>query len=99
MSLQNEGICRTMKYHVLYRGPLSSCNYGCDYCPFAKRAETRAELERDRQALQSFVDWITAQNQRRFGILFTPWGEALIRRSYQQALAALTHLSHVDRAA
>ena len=23
---------------ILYRGPLSSCNYGCGYCPFAKRA-------------------------------------------------------------
>ena len=30
---------------ILYRGPLSSCNYGCEYCPFAKREESRAELE------------------------------------------------------
>jgi MoaA/NifB/PqqE/SkfB family radical SAM enzyme len=88
-----------MKYHVLYRGPLSSCNYACDYCPFAKRAETRAELERDRRALQRFLDWIAAQEHCRFGVLFTPWGEALIRGSYQRALAVLTHLAHVDRAA
>jgi MoaA/NifB/PqqE/SkfB family radical SAM enzyme len=88
-----------MKYHVLYRGPLSSCNYGCTYCPFAKRAESRAELEADRRALLRFVDWLAAQRHCQFGILFTPWGEALIRRSYQEALAALTQLPHVDRAA
>jgi len=88
-----------MKYHVLYRGPLSSCNYGCHYCPFAKHAETHADLQGDRQALQHFLTWIAAQGQCRFGALFTPWGEALIRQWYQQALIALTHLSHVERAA
>jgi hypothetical protein len=40
-----------MKLSILYRGPLSSCNYGCDYCPFAKRVETSAEREADRRAL------------------------------------------------
>ena len=29
-----------MNLSILYRGPLSSCNYACDYCPFAKRPET-----------------------------------------------------------
>ena len=33
---------------ILYRGPLSSCNYGCPYCPFAKHHETAAELKVDR---------------------------------------------------
>jgi hypothetical protein len=88
-----------MKYHVLYRGDLSSCNYSCSYCPFAKRAQTYAELEDDRQGLKRFLTWIAAQSRCRFGILFTPWGEALIRRWYQQALVTLTHLSHVERAA
>jgi hypothetical protein len=40
---------------ILYRGPLSSCNYACGYCPFAKRRETAAELARDREALARFV--------------------------------------------
>jgi MoaA/NifB/PqqE/SkfB family radical SAM enzyme len=88
-----------MKYHVLYRGPLSSCNYGCHYCPFAKRAETHADLQGDREALDRFLAWIAAQGHCRFGVLFTPWGEALIRRWYQQALIALTHLAHVERTA
>src|SRR5439155_12206691 len=44
---QIRGVCALMKYHVLYRGPLSSCNYGCHYCPFAKHAETHADLQGD----------------------------------------------------
>jgi MoaA/NifB/PqqE/SkfB family radical SAM enzyme len=88
-----------MIYRVLYRGPLSSCNYACAYCPFAKRAETHAELEGDRRSLDAFLKWITEQRHCRFGVLFTPWGEALVRRWYQQALVALTRLRHVQRAA
>jgi hypothetical protein len=88
-----------MRYHVLYRGQLSSCNYGCTYCPFAKRAETHAELADDREGLQRYLKWLAAQTHCRFGVLFTPWGEALVRRWYQQALIALTHLPHVERAA
>ncbi|MGE3807331.1 MAG: radical SAM protein, partial [Gemmataceae bacterium] len=75
---------------ILYRGPLSSCNYGCDYCPFAKRQETATELKIDRLALERFVDWVDGQGGKQIGILFTPWGEALTRRWYQRALARLT---------
>jgi hypothetical protein len=88
-----------MRYNVLYRGPLSSCNYGCAYCPFAKHEESRAELDADHRALDRFLSWIQAQTQCRFGIFFTPWGEALIRRWYRDALIALTHEDHIDRAA
>jgi MoaA/NifB/PqqE/SkfB family radical SAM enzyme len=84
---------------ILYRGPLSSCNYGCDYCPFAKHAETAAELAEDRRALGRFVDWVAGRTGDALSVLFTPWGEALIRRWYQEALARLTGLSQVKRAA
>jgi MoaA/NifB/PqqE/SkfB family radical SAM enzyme len=87
-----------VRYNILYRGPLSSCNYACAYCPFAKHAESHAELEGDRQALDRFLRWIAAQEDR-FGVLFTPWGEALIRPWYQDALAFLSHLPQVERAA
>ena len=40
---------------VLYRGPLSSCNYGCTYCPFAKHHETDAEHAVDARALERFL--------------------------------------------
>jgi hypothetical protein len=84
---------------ILYRGPLTSCNYSCGYCPFAKRKETRQELALDRQALQRFVGWVRDRApDDRLGILFTPWGEALTRSWYRQALVELSHLPQVVRA-
>lgn len=88
-----------MNLSILYRGPLSSCNYACDYCPFAKRTETADQLAHDRACLDRFVDWVRAREQDSIGILFTPWGEALVRRWYQEALANLTRLPHVRKAA
>lgn len=85
-----------MELSILYRGPLSSCNYGCDYCPFAKRTESYAELETDRKSLARFVEW-TARQTHRLGILFTPWGEGLIRHWYQEALCKLSHQPNIRR--
>ncbi len=84
---------------VLYRGPLASCNYDCSYCPFAKRRDTREALSRDREALVRFVDRLEGEPSLRFGVLFTPWGEALIRRWYRDAIVRLSWLDHVDRVA
>lgn len=81
--------------HLYFRGPLSSCNYDCDYCPFAKHVSSREELAEDRVAVERFVDWCERQEQRRLSILFTPWGEGLIRRWYQDALLKLAALPHV----
>jgi MoaA/NifB/PqqE/SkfB family radical SAM enzyme len=88
-----------MNLSILYRGPLSSCNYACDYCPFAKRTETPAELHHDRECLERFVSWAGTRTSDTLGVLFTPWGEALVRRWYQSALAALTRMPHVRKAA
>lgn len=88
-----------MELTLLYRGPLSSCNYGCEYCPFAKHQETNREHAADARALERFVVWVEAQAEHRISIFFTPWGEALIRRRYQHALVRLTQLPHVRRAA
>jgi MoaA/NifB/PqqE/SkfB family radical SAM enzyme len=85
-----------------YRGRLASCNYACSYCPFAKRRDTRATLRQDAEDLQRFVDWVGAQSLAPFSgmrVMFTPWGEALIRRHYQQAmlrLAAMPHIAQVS---
>lgn len=84
---------------LLYRGPLSSCNYDCHYCPFAKRHETAAELAVDRRALERFVDWVAARGEDRLSIFFTPWGEALVRRWYQDALEQLSRLPQVRKVA
>jgi MoaA/NifB/PqqE/SkfB family radical SAM enzyme len=88
-----------MNLTILYRGPLSSCNYDCWYCPFAKRQESAAELARDRAALERFVTWVEDHPHIEVRILFTPWGEALVRRWYQGALVRLTSLPHVPRVA
>lgn len=82
---------------LLYRGPLSSCNYACHYCPFAKRRESRRELEHDRQCLQRFVNWLEDHSEVRFEVMFTPWGEALVRRYYRQALEKLSGLPHLEK--
>jgi hypothetical protein len=85
---------------ILYRGPLSSCNYACGYCPFAKRHETAGELALDREALARFVAWAEARPPGdRIGVLFTPWGEALVRRWYRDAMTRLSHLEPVARVA
>jgi MoaA/NifB/PqqE/SkfB family radical SAM enzyme len=88
-----------MNLKILYRGSLVSCNYGCEYCPFAKRSQSAAELAEDRKALERFTNWVAEHPQYRISILMTPWGEALIHPWYQQALAKLTNLPNVEKAA
>ncbi len=83
--------------HINWRGPLASCNYDCNYCPFAKHVSSRAELELDEAQLRRFVDWCRGPEaaRRRLSILFTPWGEALIRPYYAAALVELSRLANV----
>lgn len=85
--------------YILYRGPLGSCNYDCRYCPFAKHRSDPAELDADRRGLKNFTAWVTNETQHRHSLLFTPWGEALVRRWYPEALISLSHLPHVRRVA
>ncbi len=86
-----------MDLSILYRGPLSSCNYGCAYCPFAKHSETAAEHREDERALDRFVAWVNSRASDNISVLFTPWGEALIRKRYQHALVRLTNMPHVRK--
>lgn len=86
------------RWNILYRGSLSSCNYSCDYCPFAKTVNTKAELQQDATELNRFVDWVAATN-RPIGVLFTPWGEAIVHGYYRQAMVRLSRLPHVERVA
>jgi MoaA/NifB/PqqE/SkfB family radical SAM enzyme len=88
-----------MQLSILYRGALSSCNYGCDYCPFAKHSETDAEHAADARALERFVHWVTERTQDCLSVFFTPWGEALVRRRYQRAIVHLTNLPQVEKVA
>jgi hypothetical protein len=85
-----------VKLSVLYRGSLTSCNYACGYCPFAKRTESRAARQRDRDSLTRFVDWIARETAIDWSVLFTPWGEALTRKWYREAISRLSRLRHVE---
>lgn len=82
-------------WSILYRGTLSGCNYSCDYCPFAKKKDSRKVLEKDAQELNRFVNWVETRKKETIGILFTPWGEALIRKHYQEAMIRLSQMPHV----
>ncbi|WP_150251720.1 STM4011 family radical SAM protein [Nocardiopsis deserti] len=88
---------------LLYRGPLASCDYDCPYCPFAKRRDNPETLRADRAALERFTDWVAALEAEhpgtRVSVLFTPWGEGLVRSWYRTAITRLSHLPHVERVA
>ncbi|WP_133150634.1 STM4011 family radical SAM protein, partial [Frankia canadensis] len=83
---------------ILYRGPLASCDHDCGYCPFAKRRDTPEQLRADRAALERFTGWVGEQPHG-VSVLFTPWGEGLVRSWYRRALVELSHLPHVGRVA
>ena len=87
------------RWNILYRGPLSSCNYACGYCPFAKTRNSISELREDAQMLERFVNWVEGLAPREVGVLFTPWGEALVHPAYQNSLRRLSAMPHVRRAA
>jgi MoaA/NifB/PqqE/SkfB family radical SAM enzyme len=86
----------TAPLSLLYRGTLESCNYDCGYCPFAKRKDSRARLAKDAAEVARFVSWV-GQQERTLRIQFTPWGEALVRRHYREAVRALAAMPHVEQ--
>ncbi|MER0244083.1 STM4011 family radical SAM protein [Streptomyces sp. HSW2009] len=88
-----------MDLTVLYRGPLASCDYDCPYCPFAKRRDSREQLRADRVALERFAGWVAGRTEDRLSVLFTPWGEGLVRSWYRRTLTELSHLPQVRRVA
>ncbi|MGW5334409.1 STM4011 family radical SAM protein [Streptomyces bauhiniae] len=86
-----------MDLTLLYRGPLASCDYDCPYCPFAKRRDSREQLRADRASLERFAGWAAGRTEDRLSVLFTPWGEGLVRSWYRRALTDLSHQGHVRR--
>jgi MoaA/NifB/PqqE/SkfB family radical SAM enzyme len=86
-----------MRLTLLYRGPLASCNYGCGYCPFSKKEDDTADLETDRLALERLCNWLEQQRKHRISLFFTPWGEALIRPWYRQAIIRLSKTESIEK--
>lgn len=87
-----------VNWRILYRGTLDSCNYDCHYCPFAKKKNTRQELEYDKACLLKFSDWVQSRKEN-ISILLTPWGEGLIRKYYQETMVKLSHSTQVKKIA
>lgn len=83
---------------ILFRGYLESCNYDCAYCPFAKRDDDASTRERDRTSVERFAEWASGWSGE-LAIFFTPWGEALTRAWYRDAIARLSHMPHLQRVA
>jgi MoaA/NifB/PqqE/SkfB family radical SAM enzyme len=77
---------------------LSSCDYDCSYCPFAKRRDSPERLREDRRALERFTAWVAAQDHP-ISVLFTPWGEGLVRSWYRTAMVELSRLANVRKVA
>ncbi len=88
-----------MNVSILYRGNLSSCNYDCAYCPFAKHWESPEELQSCQAGLARFTDWFRQRHRDQIGVFFTPWGEALVRSWYRRAITQLSHLHNVHKVA
>lgn len=84
---------------ILYRGDLSSCNYDCSYCPFAKHWESPEELRADQDGLDHFCKWVSIRANDQICLFFTPWGEALVRSWYREAVIKLSRLTQVRKVA
>ncbi len=90
-----------MTLKILYRGHLSDCNYSCYYCPFGKHVNSEEELVKDREDLQRFVTWVkeTSSESLSIELLFTPFGEALVREWYREAIIELSNMDCVSKVA
>lgn len=90
-----------MSLKIHYRGHLSDCNYRCAYCPFSMTRNTPEEQAVDARDLSRFVGWVKAHAcaTRPLEILITPYGEALNRPWYRDAVVELSHTPHVARIA
>ena len=53
----------------------------------------------DKKQVERFVAFVQQQKAMDFKIFFTPWGEGLIRKHYQQAMVELSHMANVKKVA
>ncbi len=85
--------------HITWRGHLRSCNYACDYCPFAKKAPSADEHGQDAAALLRFCRFLEETPfEHPISVLLAPYGEALMHKRYPEALARLSRNPAVRQA-
>lgn len=65
------------------------------------KQETAQLLAKDRQGLETFVEWASLQGAagHRLSIFFNPYGEGLIHRWYKEAMITLSNMEHVEKVA
>ena len=90
-----------MSLKVIYRGHLTDCNYSCEYCPFSKEMNNEEMQTLDKNDLARFVEWVEKNSSAEMPmeIFFTPYGEALVRKWYQEAIISLSHMPFVIKVA
>ncbi len=84
---------------ILYRGPLTACDYDCWYCPFRHASADEDDLRKDRKQLERFVDWIASRPGIPYSVFFTPSGEALTHSWYRDAIQRLSLLPNIRKVA
>ena len=81
--------------YIYYKGHAKDCNYSCSYCPFAKNTESKHDI--DKKYLNKFVDYIeNTKFNHQISIMFTPYGEALTKKYYYDAISRLSKCNHVE---
>ncbi len=88
-----------LKLSLLYRGPVTSCNLGCGYCPFAHTADPPEVVDADRIGVARLVSWAERRQSAKLRFFFTPRGEALLHAYYREAIVRLSQCSSVERVA
>ncbi len=81
---------------IQYRGSLKSCNYGCSYCPFAKRRSSPSELLKDREDWRRFVEHLETHSEPYGAVMVVPYGEALIHDYYWEGLARMSRMGTME---
>lgn len=84
---------------LLYRGPVTSCNFDCSYCPFAHASDPPDVIDADRIGVERLVGWAERRPDAELGIFFTPRGEALLHPHYRDAIVRLSRCRSVRRVA
>ncbi len=60
----------------------------------SKRRDSTAHLRADRVEVEHFARW-AADSEDELSLLFTPWGERLVRSWYRPSLTELSRLPHM----
>lgn len=86
-----------LRLSLLYRGPVTSCDFDCSYCPFAHAADPSEVIAADRIGVERVVSWAENHPEAELGIFFTPRGEALLHAHYRDAIVRLSRCTSVRR--